>query len=176
MTEPVELRYRMTPDTLFQAAFGWMVRRPEGGAAFLPPWLLFVSLLLLAAILADHQAWLPPGVSSGFILGIGLMLLSSSLAGVLGNRRIKGLYEKSYVGNIDVVARLDSDGVIFRDAKTEACYDWTAIDDVIALRSATGLRLGASTLSIPDSGVPPEMTPLELRQRIRDWIAAKDDA
>ncbi len=173
MTEPMELSYKMTPETQFNAAFGWMVRRPEGGVGYFQPWHFVILAVGVASVVLAQLGFGGQSVLAGAVLGFAIMLLIDLWAGLSSNARIRRLYANSYVGHADVTVTLDADGVRFRDDRTDAHYDWRAVDDVIALKSASGLRMGASTLPIPNDALPTGTTPKEFRQALRDKIAEK---
>ncbi len=173
MSQPIELHYRMTPEVQFHAAFGWMVRRPERGVSSFQPVHMALFLVVFFAVLADLQGWVTKGVSAGIVMGIGIMMVLNCLFGLLANARIKRLYSNSYVGIADIVAQFDAEGVRFQDPMTRAFYDWRSVEEVIAVKNASGLRLGASTLAIPDNALPDNMTPKEFRGILRGWITSK---
>lgn len=171
MPEPLELRYTMTPDLQLQAAYGWSV--PEAGTRLTGILIFQITLwlLLFFALVAVFQGG--PHRSSGMLIvsGVGGFMLFSGISCIIMNARIKRLYADSLQGTGEVTFRLTADAISLMEDGSTTRMERRFIDDVIALRKATGLRIGAGTTPIPDSALPQDMTPEAFRETLRDWLA-----
>ena len=166
----IELSFEATPELQLQAAYGWAVRDPERGPPRFGTGQALTWALLVLLLLAAFQEWERPE----FLIGFGLAMM---LFGALhlwscrrSNDRVRALYAARDPRTAQVTMRFDENGFDHRDGLSETRVDWRAVDAVLAMAGASGLRMGGGTIAVPDSALPDALPSREFRDRLRGWI------
>ena len=159
MREPLELSYQMTPQLQLQAAYGWTVNGAVGGVTWVRVFWIVLWFVLVFAMLGILQGGAVRFYGLIAVMAIGGFMVVNGISCVFMNQRILQLYGKIVQGTGNVTFRLREDALSISDEASSTRLERAAIDDVIALKGATGLRLGAQTKPIPDSALPDDLTP-----------------
>ena len=173
MREPLELSYQMTPQLQLQAAYGWTVNGAGDGVTWVRVFWIVLWFVIVFAMLGNLQGGAVRVYGLIAVMAIGGFMVVNGISCVFMNQRILQLYGKIVQGTGNVTFRLREDALSISDEASSTRLERAAIDDVIALKGATGLRRGAGTMPIPDSALPEGLTPDAFRQMRCDWLAER---
>ena len=96
-----------------------------------------------------------------------MWIYGTSLVGAIGRDMLRtSLYEG------DIEMEMGGDGVSIRGKHTRCWLEWTAIEDIVEMKSGLGLFSGCCIYPIPDDALSSSMTRDTLRQRISAWRKA----
>ena len=135
-------------------------------------WLALVFLLTWVMNLdVFHVAGRPPTFGA-FALGVLVMLLGQYLAFWAIHRRLFSVYEQGQNQSGPTNVSLGPEGCRFESQV--ACTDlkWQAIEEVLDLKTGTGLRSGLYVYLLPNESLPAEISPDEFRERLEAWRQA----
>lgn len=144
---------------------------------FRPKLMIFFGLILLVvlALLAYRFIFADRfGNSQIFALGIGGIAFSAYLIATFW-------LDSVYALRLQNEARSRAQPISFRftpkrfvldmtNARTE--YEWSAIDEIAALRGGTAIRVGVFAYPVADNDLPEGLAPQEFRARLNGWKSA----
>ena len=173
MSEAIEASFEATPELQWQAAYGWTLRDPERGPARFGMGQALIWALVFVLVLAAFQGWFGPEL----LLGIGLAMIVFGAVHLWSCRRTndrgRALYAARDPRTAQVGMVFDDVGFTHRDGLSETRVDWRAVEAVVALTQANGLRMGGGTVPVPDGALPEGLSPRAFRDRLRGWIEAR---
>jgi hypothetical protein len=167
------LTFAFEPWLLRRSLTGWW-RSAVPAPAFLTRafrWAIGWGLLLVATLILGALGIAPVFVAAGLI-GCAVLVLGF----VVLQRTRMGAFVAEIGRHWDragpTEARLGPSGLLLTDRVSRCELGWAAIDAVVPVRGATVMRTGIGMISIPDSALPPGLSPSALRERIERWQEA----
>ena len=117
-------------------------------------------------------------------LGLGPEVVLFSFCAYLAATALLWAYWANYVGAVardmlrtslyqdDIEMELSKDGVSIRTTNTRCWLAWTAVEEIVDLKSGLGLFSGCCIYPIPDDALVSSMNREALRKRISAWREA----
>jgi len=173
---PIRLRCRMNPELSIRAMRAGIKEKPLRARR---PWMRFAVLIICVVLgmfggnALARLGWMPPGeVALGFGLGFLAALVLWQVTWSRQSRRVARRFERAQQIAGETEMELGPEGFTMRSQLGESRMRWAAVQAVFALAGGSALRIGATTIAMPDEALPEGMTPEDLRARIENWRAA----
>lgn len=171
--DDIELEYELSPELQLKAAYGWSAHEGERGLPKFTFAQVIIWLLMFGSILAGLQNWVPKNVAFGFLLGLAVSALVNMVTCLVGNQKIKALYGLRAQDTMRVLLKLSPQGFSTDDPLVTSRYSWPAVDAIVKLKDASGIRMGASTIAVPNTALPADLSPVAFRNKLREWMKAQ---
>ncbi len=86
--------------------------------------------------------------------------------------RLKSSLEQTQSLHGSLSVEFGPEGCVFNSAVSHSTLKWRAVDEILDLRTGTGLRSGLLVYPLPNEALPDGMSPPDFRQNLEEWRAA----
>lgn len=173
MNETLRMEYTVTPRLLLRAMTAWHPR-PRLRTRLLRIALIVVAAVVTGTVLAVTGVFrmMPDGFWTGIFVGFYAGLAFWFVVQRVQAKKIGGFAADLLERQGITRAALSDAGAEFTTDVGRSHTDWPAVDQVITMSDATGLRIGALIHPLPDAALPDGITPDTFRARLMGWIEA----
>ncbi len=172
----IECRYRVSPALLEAAINAGAAGKGRGQrpAWWIPMWVVVGVAIGFAVVVAGslYDTKVPALAiffgSAGFLAGLALWQVTwkQQLLGILA------AHEEAAEKAGEVVSRFGPDGIDSRSALGQSFSKWPGIGAVLEIPGGTAIRMGATSMPVPDEALPEGMGGPEFRARLDSWRVA----
>ena len=132
-------------------------------------WLTLVFLLMWVLRLDALQEIKTAYLAAGFIAGVSVTALGHAFFGLMQRKRINSVLKQTQSLRGPFSVEFGPDGCRFNSPLVNTVLKWQAVEEILDLRTGTGLRSGLLVYPLPNKALPDGVSPEDFRSTLEAW-------